>query len=308
VSTLTVLYVVVQFGVLHDGKDPYPLARDLCRKLAAQKKRLVVLSNSSRLSTSTFDRLESMGYDRSWFAGCVTSGDVARAVLTTREGDDTAILRSDGRMWSDVQLGSDEPLRCLHLTWSQRGAKDGFKTKQTIDLGETPRVEVANDPESADAVLIHGTEAVTRTDESGVAEVHPAGEGEVEDLLRRAAARNLPMLVANPDLVTVSGEELVAMPGSLARKYVEDFGAPRERVHLLGKPSPIIYTLACEKFGIPKGERMVAVGDSLEHDIKGARQFGIDSVFISAGIHGRQVSRPACPRSIWSSRSSSLRN
>lgn len=255
VSTLTVLYVVVQFGVLHDGKDPYPLARDLCRKLAAQKKRLVVLSNSSRLSTSTFDRLESMGYDRSWFAGCVTSGDVARAVLTTREGDDTAILRSDGRMWSDVQLGSDEPLRCLHLTWSQRGAKDGFKTKQTIDLGETPRVEVANDPESADAVLIHGTEAVTRTDESGVAEVHPAGEGEVEDLLRRAAARNLPMLVANPDLVTVSGEELVAMPGSLARKYVEDFGAPRERVHLLGKPSPIIYTLACEKFGIPKGER-----------------------------------------------------
>ena len=44
-----------------------------------------------------------------------------------------------------------------------------------------------------------------------------------------------------------------------------------------------------QKFGVSRKEGIVAVGDSLEHDIKGAMLFGIDSLFITRGIHAREL-------------------
>ena len=116
----------------------------------------------------------------------------------------------------------------------------------------------------------------------------PVDSAETERLLEQCAQRSLPMLVANPDLVTVQGTALVPMPGSLARKYSKMTGSPLQSIHLLGKPSPVIYNLACKLHlqDVPR-DAIVSVGDSLEHDIKGANQFGVDSVFISRGIHGK---------------------
>ena len=49
---------------------------------------------------------------------------------------------------------------------------------------------------------------------------------EFSALLCRCAAqgRPIPMVVANPDLVTVVGTELISMPGKLARIYAEAGG------------------------------------------------------------------------------------
>ena len=64
--------------------------------------------------------------------------------------------------------------------------------------------------------------------------------------------------------VTVDGGELVAMPGSLAAAYAR-CGGP---VVLMGKPAPLIYAACAELLGLPPSQ-LLAVGDSLEHDIGG---------------------------------------
>lgn len=64
--------------------------------------------------------------------------------------------------------------------------------------------------------------------------------------------------------MTVDGGELRVMPGTLARTY-ERLGG---RVVLMGKPAPVIYASAVASLGLPPA-RLLAVGDSLEHDIKG---------------------------------------
>ena len=40
------------------------------------------------------------------------------------------------------------------------------------------------------------------------------------------------------------------------------------------------------------GNRIVAVGDSLEHDIAGGRRFGCLTAFVEAGIHAADLAQP----------------
>ena len=40
------------------------------------------------------------------------------------------------------------------------------------------------------------------------------------------------------------------------------------QVHLLGKPDPVIYKQALKMLDLPS-EQVLAIGDSVEHDIKG---------------------------------------
>jgi ribonucleotide monophosphatase NagD (HAD superfamily) len=110
----------------------------------------------------------------------------------------------------------------------------------------------------------------------------------MRDLLLRCAAvtkrtnRPIPMIVANPDLVTVDGKELRTMPGTLAKWYQAAGG----EVHLMGKPAHIIYDAAFAELGHQiNRSQVLAIGDSLEHDIMGARMAGIDAVFVAGGIH-----------------------
>jgi ribonucleotide monophosphatase NagD (HAD superfamily) len=59
-------------------------------------------------------------------------------------------------------------------------------------------------------------------------------------------------------------------------------------VHLMGKPAAAIYGAALGMLALPP-ERVLAVGDSLEHDIAGAAAAGIDSVFVGGGIHAHEI-------------------
>ncbi len=56
------------------------------------------------------------------------------------------------------------------------------------------------------------------------------------------------------------------------------------KVIILGKPSIKIYEESCKKINNFDKSRLVAIGDSLDHDILGANNFAIDSVLISSGI------------------------
>lgn len=109
----------------------------------------------------------------------------------------------------------------------------------------------------------------------------------VEDYVPRmeqALARNLPMVCANPDLVVMRQGRPVVCAGALAKRYAEMGG----RVSTRGKPDPAIYDLALEMLGVERN-RVLAVGDALHTDIKGANGAGIRAVFVTQGIHAAEL-------------------
>ncbi len=99
--------------------------------------------------------------------------------------------------------------------------------------------------------------------------------------LQDFSARKLPMVCANPDIVVERGNALVWCAGALARLYQELGG----EVILAGKPHAPIYDVAMEMAGLSDRSRVLAIGDGLPTDIKGACKAGIDALFITGGIH-----------------------
>lgn len=106
------------------------------------------------------------------------------------------------------------------------------------------------------------------------------------DQLENLARRGLTMICANPDIVVERGDRLIWCAGALARLY-EDLGGT---VSIVGKPHAPIYKAAVERLGSARGQAMdkndiLAIGDGLPTDIRGACSQGIDVLFVTAGIH-----------------------
>lgn len=102
-----------------------------------------------------------------------------------------------------------------------------------------------------------------------------------EPLLAAGASRRLPMVCANPDVARVSPDGLVDAPGAIARRY-EALGG---EVFYHGKPHPAIYDACLEALAGCAREKVIAIGDSLEHDILGASRVDLASAFVAGGIH-----------------------
>lgn len=234
------LFLIDQWGVLHDGETPYEGAIDTLGRLRAMGKPIVILSNSARRVHVGIEKMESMGIARDLYDHLVTSGEQAWQALRYRQDPFHAAL---GR-------------RCLLFSWGDdRGLTGGG-----IDL------ELVEDVADAEFILMAGT------NREPLEHYEPA--------LRAALARNIPMVCANPDLVSVTPEgELVICPGQVARRYEEIGGVVRWH----GKPHREIYETCFALF--PEAKRILGIGDSLHHDIAGAAAAGIDSLFIAAGIH-----------------------
>ncbi|MFN4010246.1 MAG: TIGR01459 family HAD-type hydrolase [Pannonibacter sp.] len=116
------------------------------------------------------------------------------------------------------------------------------------------------------------------------------------DQLTRLVARGLPMVCANPDIVVERGEKLIWCAGALARLY-EDLGGT---VHLLGKPHKPIYDAALSRMAEIQGaaysrDRVLAIGDGLPTDIRGADSQGIDVLFVTGGIHAADFGASDAP-------------
>ncbi len=108
------------------------------------------------------------------------------------------------------------------------------------------------------------------------------------ELLRRAAARGLPMICANPDIVVRWGDRLIYCAGALAQIYEKLGGA----VIYGGKPHKPIYDLAFDrlKAAAPRAierRRVLVVGAGVATDIAGANRQGLDALFIvgEGGVH-----------------------
>lgn len=102
-------------------------------------------------------------------------------------------------------------------------------------------------------------------------------------LLKKALEANLPFVCANPDYESIerTNNKRNYCMGSIAKLY-KNFGGT---VHILGKPSKVIYERAFSSFQNLRKNKIIAIGDSIPHDIRGAKNFGIKSLLITSGIH-----------------------
>jgi len=100
-----------------------------------------------------------------------------------------------------------------------------------------------------------------------------------KSLLRKYIKLN--MICTNPDLTVHRGNQIEYCAGSIAAIF-EKLGG---KVIYFGKPYPEIYN-----FCIKKKENILAIGDNIRTDIRGANQMNFDSLFITKGIHKDEFS------------------
>ena len=242
------IFILDQWGVLHDGYNGYPDAIKCISDLIFNSKKLIIISNSSTKKQSTSKRLSSLGFNQNQFTEIMTSGEMVWKKLV------------DEVFVKDKKLGKN----CFHIF--NKNKEDGISYTDGLE-----KFNFVNKINNADFIL-----GCTPFFNSRVIDYIP--------LLSEAITNNLPFVCANPDFETVennSGELIICM-GTVAALY-ENMGG---KTIILGKPSKEIYIESTKKIPNINKSRILAIGDSLSHDIKGAIDFGVDSLLItSTGIH-----------------------
>jgi len=107
------------------------------------------------------------------------------------------------------------------------------------------------------------------------------------------AAQGLEMICANPDKVVRRGDKMIYCAGALADLYAGLGG----RTVQAGKPHAPIYRAARAAAEARLGRaldpaRVLAIGDGLATDVKGADAEGLDCLFVAAGINSADTLGP----------------
>lgn len=235
-------FILDQWGVLHNGRAPYPGVIDALRTMRESGKKICLLTNSGRRARMNRERLTEMGFPPESYHGLITSGEATWLGLRDRK---------DPRLHD---LGN----RALLIT-----------RDNDLEVVENLGLELTSDPAHADFVYLSGVDSPPKTLE------------DYEPLLRSAHEHGLPLICSNPDRIAVSADGLLIAPGTMAARY-EELGG---KVYYYGKPNRPIYEACLDVLAGIAPERILCVGDSLEHDIAGAAGMGLDSCFVMQGIH-----------------------
>jgi HAD superfamily hydrolase (TIGR01459 family) len=151
--------------------------------------------------------------------------------------------------------------------------------KRDVSVFSELGIEAFAPPESADFVVCTG---LFDDDRESPENYRP--------LLAKLQARGLLMVCANPDLVVERGDRLIYCAGAVADLY----GSIGGEVLYAGKPHRPIYETALAQAAAARGraptlDRVLAIGDSVRTDLTGANAFGIDCLFVTAGIHAEEL-------------------
>ena len=241
-------FILDQWGVIHDGNKGYLNAIQCVEKLYSKKKILTIISNSSRKKEETIMRLPNLGFQSAHFHEVMTSGEMIWLSLKNKNNSEVK------------NLGK----RCFHIY-------DQTKNEGEIFQKGLEKYIFVKNIEDADFIL-----GCTPFFKKAVIDYIP--------LLNVAKEKDLLFVCANPDFESLekkSNSSTFCM-GTIAELYNSLGG----KTFLLGKPSIEIYKKTFEALKNINKSRILAIGDSLFHDIRGALNFGVDSLLItSTGIH-----------------------
>lgn len=235
-------FIMDQWGVLHNGLQPYEGVIDTLNHLKQRKKPVVILSNSAKRADDNVERLKKLGIKPGMYKAVVSAGEVT---------------------WQGLKEQKEPPFKGLGRKCYLISRPDDKALLAGLDIEPVPEVE------QAQFILITGFDAA-----------HAKIE-DLEQLFRKAAAKRIPAVCANPDMVTVYGHERSIGPGAVAKRYNELGGA----VHYIGKPHKTIFRYCLGLFDGIIPSRILVIGDSIQHDIVGGAGVDLDTAFVTAGIH-----------------------
>lgn len=241
------------WGCVHNGREAYPAAISALQRYRQGGGRVALMTNAPRPRRFVAEQIARMGVPQDAGDDIVTSGDAAQdAMFSGQVGR---------RVW---HVGPERDL--------------GFFTETTDSrAGDLVRVPL----EDAEGIVVTGPyDDLTETPE------------DYRERLEAAAARGLPLLCANPDIVVDMGEQRLYCAGALAQLYEEMGG----KALYFGKPHAPIYDLARRRLGVGPEIPALAIGDGIGTDVAGAIGQGIDSLFVTGGLAaehmGADVERP----------------
>ncbi|MCB1394696.1 MAG: TIGR01459 family HAD-type hydrolase [Rhodobacter sp.] len=239
------------WGCLHNGKALFPEAVAALQAFRRKGGAVVLLTNAPRTRHSVKRRLDQMGLPEDAYDVIAASGDATQVAM---------LQGAAGRKLWHLGPGKDEDLFTMIPDWLQ----------------DQPPIERV-DLDQAEGIICTG----------------PFDEfNEVpEDYRARflsAKVRGLTMLNANPDLVVDFGDTRIYCSGALAQLYEEMGG----EVLSFGKPHPPVYDFARSQLaalGISyDNDAVLAIGDGVRTDIRGAQAEGIDAVFVTGGLEAHR--------------------
>ena len=241
------IYILDQWGVMHDGYKGYPQAIKCVKKLYKEKKKIIVISNSSKRKKITIESLNKLGFNSKHFLEVMTSGEM---IWQSLKNENYKIIKNIKK-------------NCFHIfDYSNENGKKFIKGLKKFNY--------VKEIDKADFIL-----ACTPFPKFDVLDYLP--------ILKQALAKKMPFICANPDYESINKKlnKSIFCMGTIAELY-KNLGG---KVFILGKPSIKIYSESVSKINKFNKSKVLAVGDSLYHDIKGANLFGVDSLLISSGIH-----------------------
>ena len=238
------------WGVVHNGVAATPPACEALTRFREQGRTVVLISNAPRPGAQVRKFLDHLKVPHSAYDAIVTSGDVTRDVVAKRAGQKFYLI--------------------------------GPERDHTIFTGLD--IPPFSTPEEAEYVVC-----------TGLFDDERETPDDYRERLEQLRARNLFMLCANPDVVVERGDRLVYCAGALADAYAEMGG----EVYYAGKPYRPLYELALSQTQNARAartlsgklalDRVLAIGDSVRTDLKGANDFGVDCLFVTAGIHAEEL-------------------
>ena len=233
------------WGCVHDGVRAIPSAVAALQAYRQAGGRVVLVTNAPRPRAGVQEQIEKLGVPDDAWDSIATSGDAARMAMFQ------GVVGS--RVW--------------------------FMGEET-DLGFFEPLQAVNDPVLIERVDLEEAEGIVCC---GPFDRHAAPEAVRPELLL-AQKKGLKLLCANPDIVVDRGETREWCAGAVAELYTEMGGVSL----YFGKPHPPIYDLARRRLSelVAGVEKMpiLAVGDGIATDIKGALGEDIDSLFITGGL------------------------
>ena len=245
------------WGCLHNGIEAFPEAVDALRAFRAKGGKVVLLTNAPRARAEVAKQLVTFKVPEDCWDTIATSGDSARA----------AMFRGlvGEKVWF---MGQDHD----HPFFEPIGVVEDPVAIERVPLEEAEGIACLGpfDP--------HADPAVNRPQ------------------FLYTKQKGLKLLCANPDIVVDRGETREWCAGALAALYEEMGG---ESLYF-GKPHPPIYDLARRRLAelgpLPSDNRILAIGDGMVTDIKGALGEDLDVVFITGGLAAAETKTERQPQ------------
>ncbi len=238
------------WGVVHNGLIGFERATEALGRFRVGGGKVVLMTNSPNPSRIVEAQLARLGVTRKAYDAIVSSGDVTVSLLVKRAGAGL------------FHLGPPDETALF---------------EEVLALcGEAPHLVPLK---RATFVLC-----------TGLADPWRETPADYEQLLAAMRVQNLDLICANPDIVVEDGGKLFYCAGAIAERYAGAGG----KVIQAGKPFAPIFTRALELARGPHTKsidpaRVLVIGDAMRTDIKGAHDQGFDSLFVTSGIHRKEL-------------------